>query len=78
VGRPVILTDRGSWYREAVRRAGFQNHARHSFGLRCSVERFFRYLKDRTRAFYNNPKRTPSTPLVDFLELFVHWYTTWR
>jgi hypothetical protein len=33
------------------------------------VERFFGYLKDRTRVFYNdiNPKKTLFTPLVDFL-----------
>jgi len=44
------------------------------------VERFFGYLKDRTRVFYNNinPKKTPFTPLLDFLELFMHWYIEWR
>jgi len=47
----------------------FQNHVHQSFGLRSSVERFFGYLKDRTRVFYNdiNPKKTLFTPLVDFL-----------
>ncbi|PSN95487.1 hypothetical protein B9Q04_15015 [Candidatus Marsarchaeota G2 archaeon BE_D] len=30
------------------------------------MERFFGYLKDRTRVFLNNPKRTFSTPLVDY------------
>jgi len=80
VGDPVILTDRGPRYRDAVTRAGFQNHIHQTFGLRSSVERFFGYLKHRTRAFYNNinPKKTLLTPLVDFLELFVHWYTQWR
>jgi 2-iminobutanoate/2-iminopropanoate deaminase len=40
-----------------------------TFGLRSSVERFFGYLKDRTRAFYNNinPRKTLFMPLVDFL-----------
>jgi len=44
------------------------------------VERFFGYLKDRSRVFYNNinQKKALFTALVDFLELFVHWYTTWR
>ena len=43
------------------------------------VERFFGYLKDRTRTFYNNinPKKTLFMPLVDFLELFAAWYTEW-
>jgi len=69
LGNPVILTDRGPWYRDSVVRAGFQNHVYQTFGLRSSVERFFGYLKDRTRAFYNNvnPKKTLFTPLVDFL-----------
>jgi hypothetical protein len=63
-----------------VVRAGFQNHVYQTFGLRSSVERFFGYLKDRTRVFYNNinPKKTLFTPLVDFLELFMHWYIEWR
>jgi len=38
------------------------------------------YPKDRTRVFYNNidPKKTSLTPLVDFLELFMRWYTEYR
>jgi len=80
LGDPVILTDRGPWYREAVLRAGFHNHVHQTFGLRSSVERFFGYLKDRTRVFYNNinPKKTLFEPIVDFLELFMHWYIEWR
>jgi hypothetical protein len=67
LGDPVILTDRGPWYRDSVIRAGFQSHVHQTFGLRSSVERFFGYLKDRTRVFYNNinPKKALFTPLVD-------------
>jgi len=38
------------------------------------VERFFGYLKDRSRAFYNNinPRKTLFMPLVDFLLGGVH------
>jgi len=63
-----------------VSRAGFRNHVHQTFGLRSSVELFFGYLKDRTRVFYNNinQKKTIFTPLLDFLELFVHWYIEWR
>ncbi|PSO09058.1 hypothetical protein B9Q04_02325 [Candidatus Marsarchaeota G2 archaeon BE_D] len=81
LGDPVILTDRGPWYRDAVSRAGFRNHVHRRLGcVALLVERFFGYLKDRTRVFYNNinPKKTPFTPLLDFLELFVHWYIEWR
>jgi transposase-like protein len=38
LGNPVILTDRGPWYRDSVVRAGFQNHVHQTFGLRSSVE----------------------------------------
>ncbi|PSN92065.1 hypothetical protein B9Q03_02345 [Candidatus Marsarchaeota G2 archaeon OSP_D] len=34
--------------------ASFQNHIYRALGLRSSVERFFGYLKDRTKTFYNN------------------------
>jgi transposase-like protein len=48
-----VLVDRGSWYRWALERLGLKyQHQR--FGLRNSVERFFGYLKRRTRRFYNN------------------------
>jgi len=40
LGDPVILTDRGPWYRGAVLRAGFHNHVHQTFGLRSSVKRF--------------------------------------
>jgi len=81
VGDPVILTDRGPWYREGVTRAGFRNHVHRPLGCVAPlVERFFGYLKEGTRVFYNNinPRKTIFTPLLDFLELFVHWYIEWR
>jgi len=81
LGDPVILTDRDyGTVKRSPARAGFRNHIYQTFGLRSSVERFFGYLKDRSRAFYNNinPRKTLFMPLVDFLELFVAWYTEWR
>jgi hypothetical protein len=61
-----------------VLRAGFHNHVHLTFGLRSSVERFRDTSK--TRVLYNNinPKKTLFEPIVDFLELFMHWYTEWR
>jgi transposase-like protein len=48
-----MLVDRGPWYRWALERLGLKyQHQR--FGLRNSVERFFGYLKQRTRRFHNN------------------------
>jgi transposase-like protein len=48
-----MLVDRGPWYRWALERLGLKyQHQR--FGIRNSVERFFGYLKQRTRRFHNN------------------------
>jgi hypothetical protein len=62
VGDPVILTDRGPWYREAVTRAGFRGHVHRRLGcVALLVERFFGYLKDRSRVFYNNTNPKENT-----------------
>jgi len=46
------MVDKGLWYRWALERLGLEyRHER--FGLRNTVERFFRYLKERTERFYN-------------------------
>ena len=61
-------------------RAGFRKFTKLLGCVALLVERFFGYLKDRTRVFYNNinPKKTLFTPLLGFLELFMHWYIEWR
>jgi len=51
--KPLIIVDRGSWYRWALDRLGLK-YQYQRFGLRNVVERFFRYLKQRTERFYNN------------------------
>ncbi len=75
---PVILTGRGPRYRGALPSGtGLPQPRAEAFGLRSRVERFFGFLEDRTRVFYNNinPKKTLFVPHVSFLELFTHWYT---
>jgi transposase-like protein len=47
------LVDRGPWYRWALERLGLK-YQHQTFGIRNSVERFFGYIKQRTRRFYNN------------------------
>jgi transposase-like protein len=48
-----MLVDRSPWYRWALEMLGLKyQHQR--FGLRNSVERFFGYIKQRTRRFHNN------------------------
>jgi transposase-like protein len=51
--RPLIIVDRGPWYRWVLDRLGLK-YRYQRFGLRNRVERFFGYLKQRTSRFYNN------------------------
>jgi transposase-like protein len=53
INKPLIIVDRGPWYRWALERLGLK-YRYQRFGLRNAVERFFGYLKQRTRRFYNN------------------------
>jgi transposase-like protein len=53
LNKPLIIVDRGPWYRWALERLGLK-YRYQRFSLRNTVERFFRYLKQRTRRFYNN------------------------
>jgi putative transposase len=52
-GKPVIVVDRGPWYRWALERLGI-THFHETFGNRNRIERWFREVKDRTKRFYNN------------------------
>ena len=52
-GKPVIVVDRGPWYRWALDRLGM-TYFHETFGNRNKIERWFRELKDRTKRFYNN------------------------
>jgi transposase-like protein len=53
VGKPVIVVDRGPWYRWALDRLGI-TYFHEAFGERNRIERWFREMKDRTKRFYNN------------------------
>jgi transposase-like protein len=53
INKPLIIVDRGPWYRWALERLGLK-YKYQRFGLRNAVERFFGYLKQRTKRFYNN------------------------
>jgi transposase-like protein len=52
-GKPVIVVDRGPWYRWASERSGI-TYFQETFGKRNRIERWFRELKNRTKRFYNN------------------------
>jgi transposase-like protein len=49
---PEIITAKGPWY-NIVKSLGF-SHLYNTFSLRNPVERLFRYLKERSKVFYNN------------------------
>jgi transposase-like protein len=52
-GKPVIVVDRGPWYRWALERLGI-TYFHETFGNRNRIERWFREMKDRTKRFYNS------------------------
>jgi transposase-like protein len=51
--KPLIVVDRGSWYRWALDRLGI-TYIHEAFGSRNRMERWFREMKNRTKRFYNN------------------------
>jgi len=52
-GNPIIVVDRGPWYRWTLDRLGIK-YFHETFGERNRIERWFRELRDRTKKFYNN------------------------
>jgi transposase-like protein len=52
-GKPVIVVDRGPWYRWSLERLGI-TYFHETFGNRNKIERWFRELENRTKRFYNN------------------------
>jgi len=53
LNKPLIIVDRGPWCRWALDRIGLE-YRYERFSLRNTIERSFRYLKERTERFYNN------------------------
>ena len=61
--KPLVLVDRGPWYRWALERLGLEyRHER--FGMRNRVERFFRYLKERTVIFHHKMSARNHAPTI--------------
>jgi len=52
-GKPLIVVDRGPWYRWALDRLGI-TYIHETLGKRNRIERWFREMKDRTKRFHNN------------------------
>jgi transposase-like protein len=65
INKPLIVVDRGPWYRWALERLGLK-YRHQTFGLRNAVERFFGYIKQRTRRFYNNINSWKTQSIEDY------------
>ncbi|MEM2080127.1 MAG: DDE-type integrase/transposase/recombinase [Nitrososphaerota archaeon] len=52
LNKPKIIVGSGPWYGWAIQRLGL-DYGCQRFGMRSRVERFFRYLKERTAVFHN-------------------------
>jgi putative transposase len=55
VGKPVIVVDRGPWYRWALDRLGI-TYFHEALGERNRIERWFREVKDRTKRILQQHK----------------------
>jgi len=65
INKPLIIVDRGPWYRWALERLGLK-YRYQRFGIRNAVERFFGYIKQRTRRFYNNINSWKTQSIEDY------------
>ena len=75
---PIVLSDKGPWYKDALSRLGFEQWT-YTFNLRNAIERFFRYIKERTKIFYNNINSGNGIKhIVLFMKMFAYWYKEWR
>ena len=52
INKPIVIVDKGPWYRWALDRLGLE-YRHEILGLRSRVERFFRYLRERTAVFHH-------------------------
>jgi transposase-like protein len=74
INKPLVLVDKGPWYRWAFERLGLEyRHER--FGMRNRVERFFRYLKERTVVFHHKMSARNHVHGITDLKLFLSLFT---
>jgi transposase-like protein len=72
--KPLVIVDKGPWYRWAFERLGLEyKHER--FSLRNSVERFFRYLKERTIVFHHKLSARDHIQGITNLKLSLNLFT---
>jgi hypothetical protein len=64
----MIIVDRGPWYRWPLERLVLK-YRYQKFVLRNAVQRLFRYLKQRTRRFYNNINTWKKQSVEDYAKI---------
>jgi transposase-like protein len=74
INKPLVLVDRGPWYRWAFERLGLE-YRYERFGMRNRVERFFRYLKERTTVFHYKLSARNHIQGITNLKLFLNLFT---
>jgi transposase-like protein len=74
INKPLVLVDRGPWYRWALERLGLE-YRYERFGMRNSIERFFRYLKERTIVFHHKLSARNHVQGIMNLKLFLNLFT---
>jgi transposase-like protein len=70
--KPLVLVDKGPWYRWAFERLEYMYER---FGIRNRVERFFRYLKERTMVFHHKMSAKDHIQGITNLKLFLSLFT---
>jgi putative transposase len=75
INNPLIIVDRGPWYRWALERLGLK-YQYQTFGIRNAVERFFGYLKQRTRRSHNNINTWSINSIEDYATAIIRNLTT--
>jgi putative transposase len=69
--KPLVIVDKGPWYRWAFERLGLEyRHER--LDMRNRVERFFRYLKERTVVFHHKMSARNHVQGITNLKLFLN------
>jgi len=62
--KPMVIVERGPWYRWTLER----------LGLEYRVERFFRYLKERTMVFHHKMSARNNIQGIKNLNLYTLYY----
>jgi transposase-like protein len=72
--KPLVIVDRGPWYRWAFERLGLE-YRHEELGIGNRVERIFRYLKERTMVFHHKLSARDHVQGITNLKLLLSLFT---